>query len=944
MAMKRLILFFGLLCLLLVMTTGVWAEGPQPEAVITVNIHVRLRDEAGLRALVEQQQTPGSAVYRRWLTHDEFRRRFAPTTESCDRVEAWAKAAGLKIAYRINDRSLLVCQAPASVIRKVFAPTLAGFQAARAAGQRVAVTQLPADLASDVSVVEGLDGVDLYHSPRAEQPAIKANTNGQNCDLRQLLYPQDLWSLYNLSPLYNVGIKGNGQKVALVMAGAVAPADLTMFQQSYNLPVRAVEPHSVGLGTPGAAFNGAMAEVEYLSALAPEALIQAVQVAASSSGDVTATNITAAIGYVVDRLRDTKVVATSLGICEQALSPATIQAQEVLLLQAAAQGQTWVVASGDNGSDGCRNNGNSVFYPATSPNVTAVGGTELLPIRDSEGKVIRYDAEIAWNNDAGASGGGTSLVFEKPSYQSRMTILPGRKRAIPDVSFHGGGNLVVILNGIRTCYAGTGVPAAAWAAIFTLVNQQIGGSGLGAVNLPLYNLGIQQAAGTGPEVYRDILSGNNFVGNSIGDVTGPGFDPVTGWGTFDGERFVRNFTSGLPRPALELSSSLVNFGTLRIGRKSDPLELTLQSVGAAPLQVREIKLDDEAKASGFALEPCPESAPCTAPFTLESPQSIALRLTWTPKGVGQVKGKLLISNNSVNIPESAIALTGIGSDDSRAPRVILLGFTGAQTLEPDSLVTIKWEASDDRGVVKTNLLLSANGGETFPTVIAAGIPPTTSEFEWKVPTTIFTSQGVIKVQSFDAAQNVGEDQSPGLLTIPDRQPPTGLYLTAFPQFLEIGDKLQIGWQAQDNAGIQSQRLALLVNGTPVPVAPNLDGTIREFLFDTTALEPNLRVQLVLTLVDLNGIESVIPGSTFDIKPKVTNIVLEKKSATLTGVGFKAGSTVVLVNGIPISSSVVTIESSTKITIKGKPKKQRITPGSLIGVLVNNTPSKEIVVR
>ncbi|HNG91429.1 MAG TPA: protease pro-enzyme activation domain-containing protein, partial [Acidobacteriota bacterium] len=70
--MKRLILFFGLLCLLLVMATGVWAESPQPEAVITVNIHVRLRDEAGLRALVEQQQTPGSAVYRRWLTHDEF--------------------------------------------------------------------------------------------------------------------------------------------------------------------------------------------------------------------------------------------------------------------------------------------------------------------------------------------------------------------------------------------------------------------------------------------------------------------------------------------------------------------------------------------------------------------------------------------------------------------------------------------------------------------------------------------------------------------------------------------------------------------------------------------------------------------------------------------------------------------------------------------------------
>jgi sulfur carrier protein ThiS len=203
---------------------------------------------------------------------------------------------------------------------------------------------------------------------------------------------------------------------------------------------------------------------------------------------------------------------------------------------------------------------------------------------------------------------------------------------------------------------------------------------------------------------------------------------------------------------------------------------------------------------------------------------------------------------------------------------------------------------------------------------------------------------VIKVQSFDAAQNVGEDQSPGLLTIPDRQPPTAIFLTTFPQFLEIGDKLQMGWQAQDNAGIQSQRLALLVNGTPVPIAPNLDATVREFMFDTTTLEPGLRLQLALTLVDLNGIEATITTSTFDIKPKVTNIVLEKKSATLTGVGFKAGSTAVLVNGIAISSSVVTIESSTKITIKGKPKKQRITPGSLIGVLVNNTPSKEIVVR
>lgn len=146
--------------------------------------------------------------------------------------------------------------------------------------------------------------------------------------------------------------------------------------------------------------------------------------------------------YIATQLRSTHVVSTSWGLCEQYMPAAVMTTDNNIFMQAAAQGQSWFAAFGDNGADDCGNGGSTaeVDFPASSPYVTGVGGTVLNPLFDANGNATGYGSEAAWSG----SGGGTSVTFAKPSYQ--QGVRKAARRAVPDVALEAGpnpGNLLV---------------------------------------------------------------------------------------------------------------------------------------------------------------------------------------------------------------------------------------------------------------------------------------------------------------------------------------------------------------------------------------------------------------------------------------------------------------------------------------------------------------------
>jgi kumamolisin len=196
----------------------------------------------------------------------------------------------------------------------------------------------------------------------------------------------------------------------------------------------------------------------------------------------------------------------------------------------AAAGITVTAAAGDNGS-GDGESGNHVDFPASSPHVLGCGGTSLpstAPI-----------AETVWNDGTrgGATGGGVSTVFARPSYQPASVVPGGGKfRGVPDVAGCADPETgwVVIVDGQTMVIGGTSAVAPMWAALAACLSEALG-KNVGALHAALYSL-----AGWN----RDVVSGNNgtFVAKS-------GYDCCTGLGVPVGTKLLAALAPAQPAPA-----------------------------------------------------------------------------------------------------------------------------------------------------------------------------------------------------------------------------------------------------------------------------------------------------------------------------------------------------------------------------------------------------------
>jgi kumamolisin len=326
---------------------------------------------------------------------------------------------------------------------------------------------------------------------------------------------------------FPVGSDGSGQTIGILeFGGGFRPQDIESYFKTSGLPVPTVATVSVDGGTnaPTGDANGADAEVELdieiAGAVAPGARIVVYFAPNNDQGFVDA--LTTAIH---DSTYQPNVLSISWGGPE---SSWTGQARAVFnqaTEDATAMGITILASAGDSGAtDGEPAGALVVDFPASGPYVLGCGGTRLLLEAD------RISEEVVWNELAdgeGATGGGVSQFFARPSYQSAAGVPTGQGgfvgRGVPDVSGDADPTTgyAVLVDGGPMAIGGTSAVAPLWAGLVVRLNQTLGAP-LGFLQ-PLIYLAAESAT------FHDITQGNNG-----GFDAGPGWDACTGLGSPNG--------------------------------------------------------------------------------------------------------------------------------------------------------------------------------------------------------------------------------------------------------------------------------------------------------------------------------------------------------------------------------------------------------------------------
>lgn len=465
-------------------------------------------------SLLDSQQTRGSAQYHKWLTPEEFGQRFGPAPQDIKTIADWLAAQGFTVNAVAKSGLWIDFSGTAGQTGRAFATSLHNYQLGTESFIANANdASIPAALAPLVSGLVTLNnyyrqrplhvrGIQVRQNSAGKYEPIPGQTaaTGPNGSLN-LLSPGDFARIYDLNPLYQGQIAGrtlNGadETIAIVARSDINTQDVTDFRNAFGVPPNG-PPTVINIG-PDVPFDPqnsdaveATLDAEWAGAVAPAANVQVVV-----SGSTFTDGVDISAAYIVDNDL-APVVSVSFGLCEHDLGPAGNQFFSSLWQQAAAQGMTVLVASGDSGAAGCdpatplntvvagtgARFGLAVSGLASTPFTTSVGGTQFN--EDGAGEspspgtstatfwsagndaslvnALGYIPEKVWNESCitppfaqpgsqcfipgialggiyvlQGGGGGLSTLYSPPSWQTiNLVGLTGSgftNRAMPDVS------------------------------------------------------------------------------------------------------------------------------------------------------------------------------------------------------------------------------------------------------------------------------------------------------------------------------------------------------------------------------------------------------------------------------------------------------------------------------------------------------------------------------
>ena len=553
-------------------------------------VTLKPRDPAALTALAKAVADRQSPLFHHYLSVDEFRARFGPTASTIAGVEQALRARGLT-ATGVSRNGLFVhYRGTVAQSEAAFRTTIERYRLPT--GRRVTMTtsapKLPASVASQVESITGLDSgpkaepapvTPTHTHPRAGKlPSIPHYAGAANpcssavrtAKSENGLTEDQIEHAYGVDGLYKQGDLGQNLTVALYELAPFDRSDVQTFDSCYFGKTAASQMmsrlHTINVdGGPGTGFDGdgsveAVLDIDDVSAFAPQANINVYSGAMTQAGELDTFN-----AIVSDDTAQVASVSYGFGCEAQAeQTPGFVNAENDLFEQAAVQGQSIFVASGDWTSDDCSVFSGqptapepSVSDPAGNPWVIAVGGTS---INDVNGK----PNETVWDQGGGvASGGGVSQLWGSPSWQAQQigsaadqaslaqgysdgaVACPGASsggscRQLPDVAAEGDPNtgapgIYLGAFGGWGDIGGTSSSSPMWAAMVGLMDKSPAceNSGpLGFVAPSLYQVADNSTEDAAS--FNDITAGNNdgwgiFGGKDYQALKG--FDMTTGLGS-----------------------------------------------------------------------------------------------------------------------------------------------------------------------------------------------------------------------------------------------------------------------------------------------------------------------------------------------------------------------------------------------------------------------------
>jgi Pro-kumamolisin, activation domain/Subtilase family len=517
---------------------GPW---PPDASVGPVRVVLAVRDRPGLDALVAAQQDPRSPEFRQWRSGAELAEQFGASPADYQRVRAWLGRRGFRI---VRDSALRLAVTIVGTTAQFDAAFRAPLRAVARAGEVLRTPRsephLPPHLRASVATIIGLDQLT---TPR---PVAQLPSGGF------ALGPADFAVAYEVTSLLASGRTGAGVTIGIAARSDFRIDDVTDFRTRFLPGAAGVVRKRFPSGNPGIlASRGNIEESEVLldtqwaGAMAAGATVEAV-IGGRTGG------ITEALEELVER-NQADIFSISFALCEPDTPAGYAAWLDALYAFANAQGQTVVVAAGDDGDRDCPGkSGRAVNALAASPHAIAVGGTAISLDTDAAGNATALAAEQAWNDVTGAGGGGISTLFGLPPFQ-KAAGLTGEGRLLPDLALAASPvtpGYAFVRGRLLRSIGGTSASAPALAGLLALAVEGQGRR-LGQALPAIYRLaGPASNPEPGP-IFRDITTGSN------GYPATPGFDLATGWGSPRGAAFADGLAQTRSGPCEPLLDCLI---------------------------------------------------------------------------------------------------------------------------------------------------------------------------------------------------------------------------------------------------------------------------------------------------------------------------------------------------------------------------------------------------
>ena len=476
------------------------------------------QQETTLRRLIENQQYKKSPSYQQWLTPVEFGAQFGPADSDIAAVTNWLQASGFQVSQVSNGRTVIEFSGTAGQVKQAFGTAIHKYLVN--GEQHLANVSNPSIPTALAPVIAGVNSLHNFlkkptkipvgtYSEKTKQltspaPGYTTNVCPPGESTCYAVTPFDFATIYNVLPLWNAAtpINGKGQTIAIVARTDINPADATTFWTLFGLgqngvPMPTLNPPIYNGPNPGIISldeeGEADIDTQWSGAVAPGATIDLVVSESTETED--GADLSAL--YIVDN-NLAPIMSSSFSECEFFLGPYYLF-YGYLWEQAAAQGISVMVASGDNGSAGCDNpNANppapaqlglNVSGLASTPYNVAVGGTDFNQFSNqstywnptnaatTQESAKGYIPETSWNQSCtnavwttllygstaeetcnsskldaaypkvldpvGGSGGvSTSWAGSQPAWQTGTPAACNNTRCLPDVSLFASANFV----------------------------------------------------------------------------------------------------------------------------------------------------------------------------------------------------------------------------------------------------------------------------------------------------------------------------------------------------------------------------------------------------------------------------------------------------------------------------------------------------------------------